>query len=488
MLPLSRRKFVISSGAASGTIWLTGLLPTRLFAAPQSNTPHFFINILYRGGMDHSYLFDARPEAFTAAGLVQNYLLDPNFRTGNQAIQNLKGKAPIEYAPRNGGKSWRSPLTDTLVAGHGDDLAIINGIHMLNNDGHDDNQEHFLTGTEQGKEIYAAKLSGSSRQDIFNYLISGRSNDFRNAALGLQLNPESFAKLLAQLPQTPLATPVEKFLVQQYLSNQEYSDGGSFSIGSAKLHQAALKSESVMAELRNRGQNSQGNTGRSIVNQNDIMPILSTILQAFRMGFSSTAIIAIDALSVDNHRDGPDGPVAQGEIIAQINDVLTYLKGQEYLPGSGKRFFDVTTVMFGSEFNRTFRQLNEGSIFNVGTDHNPYANSIILAGKGIKGAQVVGASDLDRLEADVRIARGNSMYGSFRNNIKFAGVSKHHMDSDSELRMFVGKPFDFNTAKVKEPGQGDEYIRMSNVVQTLEYIYGVRNNTAGVLTSLIKNA
>jgi hypothetical protein len=48
-------------------------------------------------------------------------------------------------------------------------------------------------------------------------------------------------------------------------------------------------------------------------------------------------------------------------------------------------YHDVTTVLVSSEFSRTLRQ-RDRPIDATGTDHNPYCNSLLVAGKEIREA------------------------------------------------------------------------------------------------------
>jgi uncharacterized protein (DUF1501 family) len=55
---------------------------------------------------------------------------------------------------------------------------------------------------------------------------------------------------------------------------------------------------------------------------------------------------------------------------------------------------DQTMVVWGCEFGRTPLGENRGGrAANTGRDHHPYAFSMFLAGGGIRGGQVYGASD-----------------------------------------------------------------------------------------------
>ena len=110
--------------------------------------------------------------------------------------------------------------------------------------------------------------------------------------------------------------------------------------------------------------------------------------------------------------------------------------------------------------NGTHGQLGKG-IANTGTDHNPQANSVILAGKGIIGDQVVGATDLDDLGADGH----------------FAKVSGAHNIIDAVLLKKMGKPFDFErgvpSSDLPSSYEFANYITSASVVNTLLSTFSV---------------
>ncbi|MGV3724454.1 MAG: DUF1501 domain-containing protein, partial [Actinomycetota bacterium] len=55
---------------------------------------------------------------------------------------------------------------------------------------------------------------------------------------------------------------------------------------------------------------------------------------------------------------------------------------------------DETLVVWASEFGRTpLGENRRGSVANTGRDHHPFAFSLWMAGGGVKGGQVIGATD-----------------------------------------------------------------------------------------------
>jgi hypothetical protein len=86
---------------------------------------------------------------------------------------------------------------------------------------------------------------------------------------------------------------------------------------------------------------------------------------------------------------------------SRLDDELPYNAGAVDQPIAAlirdlkqRGMLDETMVVWGSEFGRTPLGENRGGSKDVtGRDHHPYAFSMFLAGGGIKGGQVYGASD-----------------------------------------------------------------------------------------------
>ncbi|MBX9767802.1 MAG: DUF1501 domain-containing protein, partial [Bdellovibrionales bacterium] len=90
---------------------------------------------------------------------------------------------------------------------------------------------------------------------------------------------------------------------------------------------------------------------------------------------------------VDSHSDHlKNHKSAQYYVWERIAELFNVFKAIPYGAGS---LFDATTFMVGSEFSRT-PFLNPTN----GKDHNPLTNSVLLAGHGVRGGQVIGESHL----------------------------------------------------------------------------------------------
>ena len=129
---------------------------------------------------------------------------------------------------------------------------------------------------------------------------------------------------------------------------------------------------------------------------------------------------------------------------------LSFSLHPRHWPFDAKRsMLDVTTVMVASEFGRTMRA-PEMPIQATGTNHNQFANTILLGGKGIRTGLVIGATDLVD-EKDT--------------------PSRAHFAMDPALEKVMGRPIDFTTLRVR-PVRPDAFdiedcLTIGSVVNTL---------------------
>jgi hypothetical protein len=111
-------------------------------------------------------------------------------------------------------------------------------------------------------------------------------------------------------------------------------------------------------------------------------------LLARRMVERGVRFINIVYASWDHHSNIPkELPYNAGCVDQPIAALINDLKQRGLL--------DSTMVVWGSEFGRTPLGENRGGKREVGTgrDHHPYSFSMLMAGGGIKGGQVYGATD-----------------------------------------------------------------------------------------------
>ena len=104
---ITRRKFILKSAMSAGTILTLGpSLMADSFSQEKilfKEDPHFFLQVFFSGGVDPTYLFDARPLEMTKNKLLQNYIgKEPKLWTG--ANGNSMGKAASGFP--TGFRTW----------------------------------------------------------------------------------------------------------------------------------------------------------------------------------------------------------------------------------------------------------------------------------------------------------------------------------------------------------------------------------------------
>jgi hypothetical protein len=159
--------------------------------------------------------------------------------------------------------------------------------------------------------------------------------------------------------------------------------------------------------------------------------------------------------NIDTHdpASAKSQPEALGKVGEKLLAIFDALRDTPF--DSTRSLWDVTTVMFATEFSRTTRNLGV-KIDETGTNHNSLTNSMWVGGKGIRGGCVFGASDAT--------------------DEKFI-VSKAHRSVDSDLVKLMGKPFDFVNGIHKDdlPDAYDpsHYLNVASVVNTIYSLFNV---------------
>lgn len=181
---------------------------------------------------------------------------------------------------------------------------------------------------------------------------------------------------------------------------------------------------------------------------------IDLIAECFRLSLSRAAIYVLPE-QFDVH--APELAKGQPQLFGDaIGRIAALLQGLVDTPFDSKRsMFDVTTVMIASEFGRTMRELDT-DVNETGTDHNQYSNSVLLGGRGVRSGLVLGASDMNGLDAP---------------------VSKAHLEVDPDLLKSLGVPFDFKTltprSDLPESFQIADYLTIGSAVNTIYSLFGV---------------
>lgn len=465
---ISRRNLLKLGAAAGVGAYLGSIFSSTAMAQNAGGKPHFFLFICYSGGIDPTYMFDARKLELTDAGLIQNYLYKNNEPGTAPENQVLTDATPLEFVGKNGNKTLRTALTDVLLP-YKDDFTVINGIMMSPElDGHGSNMYYMWTGkTTGGGESFLPRIGANGKYPLDSIHLGGWAGDGNQAptnfSTSAQFDPRNgggFSSLLSSRAGIELASPDMKF-IRERLGKHE-NQNGLFSRGANMVNEGLDRAPQLEGALKN--MNYVGNLG---VEVGQLKSALEFAVSNFKGGVTQAFSIMMNtdmAGSEDFDLDTHDGSLAQQQarvyraVINDIKEVFEFLKNTAFDETSS--LFDVTTLVITSEFARTMRQ--EGSeIGATGTDHNPLTNSMLVAGKGIKGGLVVGASDLTDIDAE--------------KNLK--DVSGAHRELDSELIKIMAKPFDFATQQVRsdlpEKFAVEDYITFPSVANTFLKLFNV---------------
>lgn len=446
-MPINRRLLIQKASGLFILPSLPGLVRSHANAATDQSQ-HYLLHVFIPNGLDASYLFDARPRALTAAGKIQNYFLkvDPNYE-------------PVIWTGSNGARTLASKIANEILGPFKDRFSILNGVIMSTDfDGHGQNQNFAITGNALGGESYLPHLNNVGMATPLDYVQIGlMSTEVTNSANSFAMESSAAAIRAAKAITSVHSGPAEQAataILDQRLTALS-SGRGEFSRGVNSMRDGLTGS----VEL-----------GKALAGAMDVTPVedeltnrLNTLGRYFMSGVTRSALLVVsENEAVDTHDAGSASkqPETYRRIIDSIAKIFDFLTNTPLRADPTKSLLDVTTVLVSSEFSRTLRQVNK-PMDATGTDHNPLNNGILIAGKGIKPGLVIGASDLERLDAN-----GN-----------FIDVSDAHRSFDLGLYKAMGKPFDFSRSLALDtlPAVYDphQYLTMSSVINTIYYAFGV---------------
>lgn len=442
MTYFSRRSLLQTGAAMTGGL---SVLPTRTFGN-LATEPHFYLQFYYSGGFDSSYLFDARPLSHTAAGKIQNYL----------------GEEATRWTGTNEMSCLATSLVQPLLP-FKDYFSILNGVMSApRDDGHDQNTRALFTGNAFGGDSYLPYLNEVlAPRASLDFVGSGfLFVPFTNANSSVTLSPDgfsSFTKIARQNTEIGSDDPSIIYL-RKRLENR-MNGSGRFSASVRNMLGGLGDSFSLRDKFKNIELNFEEKESK-------LSKSLKAAHKMFVSGITNCFVISdfFDRnpdIDLDTH-DGESAarqPKTYAAVVAEIAETFAFLKNTVFDEAKGLSLLDVTTVVISSEFNRTNYQVGN-SMDKTGTDHNPLSNLMILGGRGIKGGQVIGATDLDSLDAN----------GNYQN------VSPVHLELDSVLIKRMGKPFDFDSMRpsnvLPENFDMDDYLTIGSVVNSLLKMYG----------------
>lgn len=432
------RRELLGQAAIGGSLLSLGSPFGLSLAQAQENTaPHFFFTIYVQGGMDSSYLFDARPNTMTDAGKIQNYLNeDPGVWDGvnGQVCRSTRLTQPLR------------PFKDRLT--------IINGVLMATSfDGHDQNLNYLFTGNPFGGESFVPHLNHGLAATPLDFIQSGSFPNLQisNGSSGVPLEVSTAKALKEKLSQGSGFSPNSPMLRHVHARIEKAAKGaGSFARGSREMGNKWSQVFDLAEKFK------KVELVQNAASESRELQFARLALAAFKTRISGSA-----TLSIMNGFDVHDAPAAQQQpqkftsLASTIAEILTAMRDTSFDEAAGLNFLDVTTVMVVSEFGRTMRQRNL-EIRATGTDHNPYTNSVLMIGKGVRPGCVIGASDLATVEEEATGA---------------------HRSVDSELMKIMGRPFDFDLLAPRsdrpETFKLSDYLTFASIANGIYEMFGV---------------
>jgi uncharacterized protein (DUF1501 family) len=429
-MPQNRREFLKASAAL-------GLLPGFLPASARAgDDPHFFllISVPNPTGLDASYLFDSRPLAMTQAGVIQNY----------------RGTDPAQWKGTNGVTTLATELTKPLEPFRSY-FTVVNGVVMaVGFDGHDQNFNQLFTGDAFGGESFVPHLNPPQAghfplDGIQRGKIKAQLSNTDGTVPLTSLTGAALVKSLAGVPKLDSGTAFFSHLMSRFSALSGSS--GSFSLGSAAMQTAFTQSPALAAMF----------SQLQLTPEDTIPSFVQMIAQVFKLGAARAAVLELgaDLSTLDTHDvvSCSAQPKVIGDLVSQLALTLQSMSATPF--DSSRSLLDVTTFLFSPEFSRTLKQYGK-PVDATGTDHNPLGNSVLIGGKGIRGGQVIGASD----------------YASATETL-----SPAHLATDPGKLKAIGRPFDFTqcVSRTDLPAtwQTGDYLGFNSVINTLYSLFKV---------------
>jgi hypothetical protein len=414
---LPRREFLARAGGGIGVLALASLLQEEgLLASPIPDTdplspkrPHFpakakrVISLFMFGGISHIDTFDpkielTRRDGFSVAGKAE-------FDTGGRSAPGKLMKSPWQFKPY--GKCGM-PVSDLLphIATCTDDLGLIRSMKSDSNN-HVPAVYHMLTGSilsgRPGLGNWITYGLGTENQNLPAFVVMTDPRALVGGGAGnwsagfLPSNYQGVPFRSTGLPVLNLKPPAglspEK--QREHLDfigklNEEYlrqNPGEQEMAARIRTYELAYRMQSEATEAVDLSKETMPTKEMYGLHRPETELVGRQCLLARRLVERGVRFVQIYSgggvfdQSWDAHNAlVPNHTMRAKEIDQPISALLRDLKQ--------RGLFEDTLVVFHTEFGRM--PFTEGS---VGRDHNPKAFSVWLAGAGVKGGTIVGASD-----------------------------------------------------------------------------------------------
>jgi uncharacterized protein (DUF1501 family) len=409
-MSLSRRRFLEIAGLAGGAVALRSILSPQLAQASPDN-PQLLLACYLGGGADQMLSFDPRdaslkqfqaPAAYASGGTgihpAYDLVADARVKAVLAATSGsgLQKKGPITFGP----------AVPASFLSHSTDLAVLRGVYMGTLT-HEVGRRYFTTGkfprglSASGSSLGTAVAAADGKDTLIpNLAISAETYNetFPTYASGIGVN--SFDDVLSLLK--PLGTALSKGSDTALAAYEADSDdctqrelNGGGLVDTFK--QSRTKARTMVSASASTLFNFQVPAPAAL---DDLFTTLGISKSTDFKGPKGNAAIAAQALTqgisesvslqlagdLDDHNDwGDTHATGIADALDAIGNLITFLKKTPY-KGTATMTWEHTTLIIFSEFART--PLLNG---RAGRDHH-LASSCVVAGPGIKGNQVFGAT------------------------------------------------------------------------------------------------
>jgi len=408
----TRRGFLEVLGLATGGLLLRETpLGNSAFAA--TGDPKFLLLVYFEGGWDQLLGLDPRNQALAqyqrVGGRAPTSGIEPAYDQSAQAnpfvdtVMTATGGTGVQA---RGNLTFGPAIPDTLLA-HSSDLAIVRGMNM-DTLTHEVGRRYLLT----GKFPRGLAAAGSSLNTVWSAQ-TGTPGDMPNIAIGTESYNEglipaasavkvsSYRDMLTVMqPQSGTTLPAASEAAVQNFEDRDdtceqhgydisglvsaFKDSRRLSRGLAQPAKATLFDFKFPTPAALTDCFSAFNLATA-ADLNTVRGRAAVAGQAIVNGVSNVVSVAL-ANGLDDHFDlFNQQPVSQRDGWDALGRLISYLKSKT-VPGSTKNFWECTSMLVYSEFSRT-PMINTRD----GRDHH-LTNSCLLAGPGIKGNSVFGAS------------------------------------------------------------------------------------------------
>lgn len=413
-MALDRREFLKRAGLTAGALSLSGLMGRTAHAA--EGMDRYYLHIYFEGGWDMLLGLDPRELADFPERMAPETQITPAYdRLPAQFSRELLDVSGIKLGPCVG------ELPQVM-----DQLAIVRGINMGTLT-HEVGRRHFITGkapsglAARGSAVptlAAAQIGAQTEVPHLTHRVESYNVDQPAFAAALPVAAVGHLQYILQRSLgIPDGVPANvKGALGAYWDKQRdcRAESGVSASRLADIYRDnRARARSVVESTLYRQFQFDGpdtavaraHYGISANNLENPFGRAALAAQAIKSGLSRTVSVVL-ADGLDTHDGGwaQDQSTRLAQGFTALSRLISDLATSE-APGGGS-FLDKTTVVVFSEFARTPR-LNERN----GRDHH-LANTAILAGGGIKGGTVIGAtSDVGMGPLPIDLATGQYQEG-----------------------------------------------------------------------------